>query len=184
MHHHSHSVQSAAIRRVFSAFIIASLLMAVLPYLAPPVAEAQETATYIAEKYNCQPGFDPSTTNVEGALAACQELATGVSFTLSTSNPDYPGDTRNTSSGQAVWSDVPLGTAYSVAESIPEGYGIPWVYCEVTGGPAADQFSYFQAPGGVMDVGLTDPSLTAYRPGVLPLVQRAAGRGRRATGRR
>ena len=100
MHHHSHSVQSAAIRRVFSAFIIASLLMAVLPHLAPPVAEAQETATYIAEKYNCQPGFDPSTTNgrrtrrMSGTGDRCV-------FHAQHEQPDYPGDTRNTSSGQA-----------------------------------------------------------------------------------
>jgi hypothetical protein len=55
MHHHSDSVQSAALRRVFNAFIIASLLMAVLPAFSVPPAEAQDggTATYIAEKYTC-----------------------------------------------------------------------------------------------------------------------------------
>jgi hypothetical protein len=140
------------------------LLLAWTPTLAAPAVDAQngEVATYIAEKYTCQPGFDPATTDEAGALAACQTLVTDVTFTLSTNDSNYPGDSRDTSGGQAVWSDIPLGTAYSVTEAIPTGYGVPWVYCEVTGGPGADQLSYFQAPGGVMDVGLTDASLTAY----------------------
>jgi hypothetical protein len=159
-----HSRTSFVAGRLFNAAVILTLLMAVLPAAQSPSAAAQEaqTATYIAEKYNCPAGFDPASGDAQNAFDNCTELASGVAFTLSTQDPSYPGDTRNTDGGQAVWSDIPLGDAYSVAESIPQGYGDPWVYCEVTGGPAADQFSFFQAPGGVMDIGLTDPSLTGY----------------------
>jgi len=108
------------------------------------------------------------------------ELSGGVSYTLSSTNPIYPGDTRNTDgNGQAVWTGIPLGTAYTVSESIPQGYGLPWVYCEVTLDSAESgsdvQTSFFQAPGGVMDVGFSDPTLSDYRLRLLPLVQRSAG---------
>lgn len=127
--------------------------------------EVQEggVAAFIAEARTCPPGFDPSAGDASAALASCVEPLAGVAFTLGTQNPNYPGDTRTTGGdGFAVWSDIPLGTGYSVAESVPQGSGDPWVYCEVTGGPGGDQYFFFPTTGGFMDVGLSDPNLANY----------------------
>jgi hypothetical protein len=128
-------------------------------------AEVQNSgvATYIAETRTCPPGFDPSAGDASAALAGCVEVLPGIAVTLGTQNPNYPGDTRTAGGdGLAAWPDIPLGTAYSVTQSIPQGYADPWVYCEVTGGPGADQFTFFPATGGVMDVGFSDPNLANY----------------------
>ena len=49
-----------------------------------------------------------------------------------------------------------------MTQAVPAGYAAPWVYCEVTGGPGDNQFFFFQAPGGAMDIGLSNPALSQY----------------------
>ncbi len=128
-----------------------------------PEPQENGVAAYIAEARNCPPGFDPSAGDASSALASCMEPLAGVAFTLGTQNPNYPGDTRTTGGdGVAVWVDIPLGTAYSVSEAVPQGSADPWVYCEVTGGPGPDQYLYFATVGGTMDVGLSNSNLANY----------------------
>ena len=92
--------------------------------------------------------------------------ASGVSFTLQSGDQSYSGGTQQTDNGgNTSWQGIPLGSGYSISESIPSGYGDPWVYCEISGDPnnsGDTQQSFFQATGGNMDVGYSDPSLTAY----------------------
>ena len=143
-----------------------TLLMGVLPALPADEVDAQQFSQHTVIKYECDPGYDPSSGNAQSAFDNCQTPAEGVNFTLSTQDPNYPGSSAATNgSGQASWGDIPFGTAFTVTESVPPGYGTPWVYCEVSGNPdnpGDTQTSYFQAGGGVMDVGITDSSLTAY----------------------
>lgn len=120
-------------------------------------------ASYIADARGCPPGFDLSAADASTALATCVEPLAGVAFSLGTQNPDYPGDTRTTGGdGYVAWSDIPVGTAYSVVESVPQGAGDPWVSCALTGGPGGDQYLYFPAPGGFMEIGSSNPGLADY----------------------
>jgi hypothetical protein len=152
--------------RVFALWMLLVMVAAVLPAFPAEQAAAQDFHSHTLTKLDCNPGYDPATGNPQAAFDNCQIPGTGINFTLSTQNPNYPGSTQATNgSGQAFWGDIPAGTAFTVIESLPTGYGTPWVYCEVSGNPnnAGDvQSSFFQAAGGAMDVGLTDPSLTAY----------------------
>ncbi len=122
--------------------------------------------TYTAIKYDCDPGYDPGSGDPNAAFTNCTTPAGGVSFTLQSGDGSYGGGTQQTDGGGSVsWNGIPLGTGYSVSESVPDGYGTPWVYCEVTGdpnNPGDVQTSYFAANGGNMDVGYSDPSLTSY----------------------
>jgi uncharacterized membrane protein YgcG len=147
--------------RFFSAIVIISLIFSVLSIFPPPTLSAQDggVTTSVAQAFECPPGFDPAAGDASTALANCVVPLSGVTFTLGTQNPDYPGDSRSTGGdGVAAWSDIPLGTAYSVTASIPQGYAALWVYCEITGSPAGDQFLFFPA-GGTIDVGMSDPNL-------------------------
>ena len=70
-----------------------------------------------------------------------------------------PGSTQTLSAGSVVsWADVPTGTAFSVTETIPAGYGNPWIYCEFTVASGLDTY-YFEAPNGILDMNAFDPSL-------------------------
>jgi hypothetical protein len=130
---------------------------------ADPENQGGGVASFIAEVRGCPPGFDLAAGDASAALSGCTEPLAGIAFTLATQHPNDPGDTRTTSGdGIAAWRDIPLGTGYSVTEAVPQGTGDPWVYCEVTGGPGADQYSFFPASGGRMDVGLSDPNLANY----------------------
>src|SRR5680860_693744 len=123
MKRRQHSRTSLSSSRVFAALVIVSLLLAVVPYGSTPQADAQngETTTYIAEKYNCPPGYEPAIADPGTTIATCIELSGGIPYTISSTNPAYPGDTRNTDgNGQSMWIDIPFGTAYTVSESIPE----------------------------------------------------------------
>ena len=142
------------------------MAVALVPAFAAEPAAAQDFASHTLVKFDCNPGYDPSTGNAQAAFDNCQTPAGGINFTIAGQNGDYPGSTQTTDGGgQTGWSDIPLGTAFTVTESVPAGYGDPWVYCEVTGNPdlpGDTQTSFFQAAGGTMNVGITDPSLTSY----------------------
>ncbi|MEZ4529525.1 MAG: hypothetical protein R2855_00725 [Thermomicrobiales bacterium] len=130
---------------------------------AEPDPQAGGVAAAIAEARSCPPGFDLSTVDASGALANCVQPLAGIAFSLNTQNPAYPGDTRSTGGdGIAAWPDIPLGTGYTISETVPQGAPDPWVYCEVTGGPGADQYLYFPVSGGTIDIGLSDPNLASY----------------------
>jgi hypothetical protein len=144
-----------------------------------------ETSTYQLEKRLCPPGYDLSTATAAGANADCDEPFPGVQISLTTGNPDYPGQTQQTNAaGEASWDDIPYGMAYEVQENIPAGYGQPWIYCAFYFDPDRydpvhfesdglsdpgttdpnswpDMFSYDF--GSVMDVGVAEPSRTEYR---------------------
>jgi hypothetical protein len=152
--------------KLLARTVVLIMLLGLLPAFQPPAAEAQDTATYNLTKYDCEPGYDPGTGDAGAAFANCVTPAGGVPFTLTSGDANYGGGTQQTDGGGYTgWSGIPLGSGYSISESIPSGYGAPWVYCEVSGNPSNSgdvQTSFFQAPGGTMDVGYTDPSLTAY----------------------
>jgi hypothetical protein len=153
-------------QKLLARTVVLIMLLGMLPAFQPPPVAAQDTATYNLTKYDCAPGYDPGTGDANSAFANCTTPAAGVSFTLASGDASYGGGTQQTNGGGSTgWSGIPLGTGYSVSESLPPGYGNPWVYCEVSGNPNNPgdvQRSFFQAPGGSMDVGYTDPSLTAY----------------------
>jgi len=153
--------------RVATTFVILTLILAVLPldHLAP--VAAQDTATYTLTKYNCNPNYDLSSGDANAAFSNCTTPASGVTFTLQSGDASYGnnGAQQTNGGGSASWSGIPLGTGYSIVESIPNGGGDPWVYCEISGNPNNDsdvQTSFFQATGGNMDVGYSDPNLTSY----------------------
>ena len=152
--------------RTATAFVIFTLILAVLPLGQITPAAAQGTATYKLVKYNCTPGYDPSTGDANAAFQNCTGAGSGVSFTLQSGDQSYSGGTQQTDNGgNTSWQGIPLGSGYSISESIPSGYSDPWVYCEISGNPnnsGDTQQSFFQATGGNMDVGYSDPSLTAY----------------------
>ena len=146
--------------------VVIILLLGLLPALQQQPTAAQDTATYTATKYDCAPGYDPASGDANAAFSNCSTPAAGVSFTLQSGDPSYAGGTQQTNGGGSVsWSGIPLGTGYSISESVPTGYGTPWVYCEVSGdpnNPGNVQPSFFAANGGNMDVGYSAPALTAY----------------------
>ena len=153
-------------QRLLARSVVLILLVSLLPAFQPPAAEAQGTATYNLTKYDCAPGYDPGSGDPGAAFANCVTPASGVQFTLSSGDASYGGGSQSTDGGGFTgWAGIPTGVGYAVSESIPSGYGTPWVYCEVSGdpnNPSDVQTSFFQAPGGNMDVGYSDPSLTSY----------------------
>jgi hypothetical protein len=152
--------------RLLARSVVLMLLLGLLPALQSQPAAAQDTGSYTAIKYDCAPGYDPGSGDANAAFSNCTTPAGGVSFTLQSGDGSYGGGTQQTNGGGSVsWNGIPLGTGYSVSESVPDGYGTPWVYCEVTGdpnNPGDTQQSFFAANGGNMDVGYSDPSLTSY----------------------
>jgi hypothetical protein len=153
--------------RAATAFVLFTLIMAVLPLNQLSPVAAQDTATYTLTKYTCNPGYDPSSGDANAAFQNCTTAASGVTFTLQSGDASYGnnGAQQTNGGGSASWSGIPLGTGYSIVESIPSGGSDPWVYCEVSGNPnnSGDvQTSFFQAAGGNMDVGYSDPNLTSY----------------------
>ncbi|MCA9859311.1 MAG: hypothetical protein KC438_06285, partial [Thermomicrobiales bacterium] len=152
--------------QLLARLVVLILVLGSLPALQPPPVAAQDTGSYTAVKYDCAPGYDPGSGDANAAFANCTTPAGGVSFTLQSGDGTYGGGTQQTDgSGSVFWSGIPLGSGYSVSESVPNGYGTPWVYCEITGNPNNPgdvQRSYFPANGGNMDVGYSDPSLTSY----------------------
>jgi hypothetical protein len=124
-----------------------------------PETQIDAVSAYIAEARGCPAGFDPAAGDASMALAACVDPLPGIAFTLAAQHPNYSGDTRATGGdGIAAWTDIPLGAGYSVSAAIPQSTGAPWVYCELTGGSGGDQYLFFPASGGRMDLGLSDPS--------------------------
>lgn len=153
-------------QKLLARTVVLLLLLGMLPALQPPAAvDAQDTATYTMTKYDCPAGYDPGSGDASAAFASCVTPAGGVAFTLVSGDGAFGGTQATDGSGATGWSGIPLGVGYSVTESLPSGYGAPWVYCEISGdpnNPGDVQSSFFQAPGGTMDVGYTDPSLTTY----------------------
>jgi hypothetical protein len=153
--------------RVLAVWIVGLLAFAMLPVAQPQPVEAQDFDEHTIIKRECPPGFDPGSGDAQNAFDNCPTLHQGISFTLSSQDPAYQGVVRTTDVGGTTgWADIPAGSAYSIAESLPPGYGNPWVFCRIyeqldDSGNSVE--FYFQAPGGVMDVGLTDPSLIALR---------------------
>jgi hypothetical protein len=165
--------------------VVLFLLLGMLPAIQSPATSAQDTATYYLTKYDCAPGYDPGSGDANGAFANCVTPAVGVSFTLTSGDASYGGGTQQTNDGGSTgWGGIPLGTGYSISESLPAGYGNPWVYCEVTGNPNNPgdvQYSFFQAPGGTMDVGYTDPALAAYTKATCTWFNVPSGQGQELT---
>ena len=76
------SGSSSALRssRVATAFVIFTLILAVLPLGQITPAAAQDTATYKLVKYNCNPGYDPSTGDANAAFQNCTAAGSGVTL--------------------------------------------------------------------------------------------------------
>ena len=128
------------------------MAFAMFPAAQPEPVDAQEFDEHTIIKRECPPGYDPGTGNAQNAFDNCQTLHPGISFTLKSQDPAYQGAVRTTDVGGTTgWADIPSGSAYSIVESLPEGYGDPWVFCRIyeqldDSGQSVEFF--FQAPAG------------------------------------
>jgi len=150
-------------RSLRNLLAIATIVAMLLPVaMATPVGQvsAQDVTVHTTTKYVCPDGFDPAASaDPNVAFSTCVDPGNGIEFTLASADPNYLGSTQTVSAGSSLaWSDIPAGTAFSVTESIPAGYGNPWVYCEFTVGGGLDLY-YFEALGGVFDLGFFAPYL-------------------------
>lgn len=137
--------------------VLTALPMSLIqPTATSAQAGPDRTYSWIVEKRECPPGFDPASSSPDVANNTCPPV-TGVPFTLSSDNPAYPGDTRfaiNGGNGQLAWNDLPANTTYSVTEEIPLGYEQAAISCVLYADPNNPNagngdpgFSY--GPGGV-----------------------------------
>jgi hypothetical protein len=147
-------------------FILTLIVASILPLSQNVPVAAQDTATYSLFKFECPPGYDPASGDANAAFANCTTVVPGLSFTLQSGDASFLGGTQQTDqNGWTSWSGIPLNSGYSISESLPPGYGDPWVYCDITNNPnnpGDARYDFFRAPGGVMDIGFTAPSLIGY----------------------
>ncbi len=78
-------------------------------------------------KYECPEGFDPYTATHPDLAFTCQVLMDGVNFGVS-DGAAYV-DQQVTAGGQVIFEGLAEG-AYSIVETVPDGYGEPVVYCD------------------------------------------------------
>ena len=109
------------------------MLFTALPAQVQPAAAADDgTYTISVQKYNCPAGFDAYTLTGQQTFDNCTDPATGINFSVTTDDGSFQSDTRATGSdgnSQATWTGVPLNTTFTLQESIPDGYGLPMIYC-------------------------------------------------------
>ena len=152
--------------RFFALLVVLILIAGALPARAQsPVANPTIKVVYLYEQA-CAAGIDPGTGSLQEAVDACPQSLEGVAFTLASQDSSHPSETHTTNAiGDTEFREIPSGIPYTIQESIPEGYGDPWVRCQFftnLDGSIADTERSFQAAGGYMDIGLSDPALDDY----------------------
>ncbi|MEZ4498775.1 MAG: prealbumin-like fold domain-containing protein [Thermomicrobiales bacterium] len=136
------------------AMVVVTMILGVLPSLPAEDAAAQGAGQYYGSKYQCPPGYDLEHSSVDDAFANCTLPVEGpLTFTIRSDDPSYQGSSQQ-SSGQFGWTDVPFGSRYFVAETLPRviwNRGSIEISQFAAGGGDFRTF-YFQAPGGEMFV--------------------------------
>ena len=121
----------------------------------------------VVYKYLCPEGTTGDDyATVEEYQNACADAHPGVDLLYGVEGA--PADVRTTGSdGAATWEDQGYGT-FSLTEELPEGYGIPVVYCDFDYDPESFDWRRVESPDGVYtdelaeQEGVQQPSFVCY----------------------
>lgn len=152
--------------RLVLALVILTLTAVGFPASAQsPVAYPPIKLIHLYE-HTCPAGVDPRAGGLIDAANACPPMFSNVNFTLTSQDQSFAPQTHPTDSlGATEWHEVPSGFPYAIQQTIPAGYGTPIVRCQFgqniqTGVNAVEMT--FDAPGGKLDIGTADRSLTYF----------------------
>jgi hypothetical protein len=152
--------------RLVLALVILTLTAVGFPASAQsPVAYPPIKLIHLYE-HTCPVGVDPRAGGLIDAANACPPMFSNVNFTLTSQDQSFAPQTHPTDSlGATEWHEVPSGFPYAIQQTIPAGYGTPVVRCQFgqniqTGVNAVEMI--FDAPGGRVDIGTADLSLTYF----------------------
>lgn len=147
------------------ALLLTALPVAAQSPVAQPVAQPQIKLIHLYE-HTCPAGVDPTVGTVIDAIGVCPQAAPNVAFTLTSQDPTFAPQTHPTDSlGATEWHEIPSTAPYAIQQTVPAGYDSPVVRCQF-GMHFDPSFGYMEqtlsAPGGRLDIGVTDPTLTGY----------------------
>ena len=152
--------------RLFVFLIAVTMIAGAFPASAQtPVAYPPIKLIHLYQ-HTCPAGVDPLAGSLIDAANACPSAIPNVNFTLTSQDPSFAPQTHPTDSlGATEWHEVPSGFPYAIQQTVAAGYGTPVVRCQMgqnlqTGVNFVELT--FSAPGGSLDIGTSDLSLTYF----------------------
>jgi hypothetical protein len=152
--------------RLVLALVVMTLIAGGFPASAQsPVAYPPIKLIHLYE-HTCPAGVDPLAGSLTDAVNACPSAVPSVNFTLTSQDPSFAPQTHPTDSlGATEWHEVPSGFPYAIQQTVAAGFETPVVRCQMgqnvqTGANFVELT--FSAPGGRLDIGTADLSLTYF----------------------
>ena len=152
--------------RLALALVVMTLIAGGFPARAQsPIAYPPIKLIHLYE-HTCPAGVDPLAGSLTDAANACPSATSSVNFTLTSQDPSFAPQTHPTDSlGATEWHEISSGFPYAIQQAVPAGYGNPVVRCQM-GQNVQTGANYveitFDAPGGRLDIGTGDLSLTYF----------------------
>lgn len=97
-------------------------------YVGAVGGAATGSGTIYINKHGCPAGYDATTPDPYDLAANCNELMTGITFSLTNSSGPIASGATAGSPSAVQFSNVPAGIV-TMTESVPLGFGQPIVYC-------------------------------------------------------